>query len=89
MRARGAVLPSAEGRSANAVGWAAQARPGAGTEVSAPHIAARRAWSIAEIIEVCLANELFRSADAAKVIERVVTNRGAGAGLSEGLTGGQ
>jgi hypothetical protein len=49
MGTRGAILPSAERRSANSVGRATQARPGAGIEVGVPHAVARRARAVTEV----------------------------------------
>ena len=65
--ARGAVLPSAKCCPANGVGRSTQAWLGAGIDISASHTVARRARSIAEIIEICLANRLFRSAERIEV----------------------
>ena len=89
MGARGTVLPGAERRFSNTIGRSAQVRSGTGIEVGASHTVARHARSIAEIIEICLANGLFRSADVIEVVEGGLADVGAGAGLGEGHTGDQ
>ena len=84
MGARRTVLPSAERRFPNPIGRAAQVGRGTGIEVGAPYVVARRARPIVEIIEICLANGLSRSAELIEVVEGGIANVGAGTGLSEG-----
>ena len=81
MGARGAVLPIAKRGSPDPIGRATQARSGARIEIGLPHTVARRARSIVEIIEVCLANGLSRAAELIKIVESRVADVGAGAGL--------
>lgn len=61
MGARGTVPPIAERRFPNTIGRSAQVRLGTGVEVGASHTVVRRARSIAEIIEVCLASAAARN----------------------------
>ena len=83
MGARRTVLPITKRRFPDTIGRSAQVRSGTGIEVGASHTIARHARSIAEIIEICLANGLFRSA------ERINADVGAGTGLPEGHSGDQ
>ena len=81
MGARRTVLPIAKGRFPNTIGRSAQVRRGTRIEVSAPHAVACRAVPIAEIIEVCLANRLSRSAELIEVVEGGIADVGARARL--------
>lgn len=86
MGARGAVLPVAKRRSPDPIGRSAQTGRGTGINVGVPHTVARGTRSITEIIDVCLANRLSRSAEGVEVVESRVADVGAGAGLREGQT---
>lgn len=89
MGARRTVLPIAERRFPYTIGRSTQVGRGTRIEVGAPHVVARRARPIAEIIEICLANGLSRSAELIEVVEGGIANVGAGTGLREGYTGDQ
>lgn len=66
----------------NSIGRSAQVGRGTGIEVGASHVVARCAASIVEIIEICFANGLSRSAEPIKVVEGGITDV-CGAGLRE------
>ena len=89
MGARRTVLPVAKRSFPNTIGGSAQVWSGTGIEVGASHVVARCAASVAEIIEICLANGLSRPAELVEVVKGGITDVGAGAGLPEGHSGDQ
>ena len=81
--ARRAILPVPERRFPNTIGRSVQVGRGTGIEVGVPHTVAGRARSIAEIIEICLANGLSRPAELVEAVEGGIADVGTGAGMRE------
>ena len=76
MSAPRTVLPIPKRRFSNSISRAAQVGRGTCIEVGASHVVARCAASVAEIIKICFANRLSRSAEPIEVVEGGITDVG-------------